>query len=275
MHYRHAFHAGNFADVFKHVLVTGLLQALTRKDKALWVLDTHAGAGVYELDSAAALRTAEFADGIARLWQCTDAPEPIARFLRCVTALNPSGTLRRYPGSPAVALALLRPMDKLVLCEKLPEAAEHLRRFLRGDARATIHHRDGYEAYSLLPPAEKRALVLVDPPFERPDEFDAVAELLERAAQRFAQGVYVAWYPVKNRHAADRFVRRAARLGRSAVDLRFDNGAKGEGQMRACGLLVLNPPYGFEDVARAALDWLTPALAQGEAPFFSVGAPGT
>lgn len=283
MHYRHGFHAGNFADVFKHVVLCGLLAALNRKARPWCYLETHAGAGLYDLGSAGALRTGEWREGIGRLLQLQPAPEPLAPFLEIVRSF-PSPVARLpttdlggrppspvlYPGSPLIAQALARPGDRLLLCERVPEIAAELKQALGRDPRAAIHRRDGYEAHSLLPPSEKRGLVLVDPPFERPDEFELAAEFLKRATQRFAAGIYAVWYPLKNRHAAGRFERRAATLGADPpLRIEFDNGAKGEGQMRASAMLILNPPFRFEQDIVPALKTLVRELAQGPRAAYS------
>ncbi len=271
MHYQHSYHAGNFGDVFKHALLGALLSALNRKEAPWFYLETHSGAGSYDLSREAA-RTGEFQDGIARLWNLRSRESPLTELLRLVAALNPDEQLRGYPGSPLIAQALARPQDRLAFCEKIPEVAASLKKALGRDARVAVHARDGYEAYALLPPAEKRGLVLIDPPFEARDEFDIVGEFLQRAVGRFANGVYAAWYPVKNRHAADRFLRRqGAELDRPAIRLEFDTGARAEGQMRGCGMLVVNPPFGFEAQARSMLSFLTRPLAQGPKPGWSVG----
>lgn len=263
MHYRHSYHAGNFADVFKHAVLCALLGALSRKDTPWCYLETHAGAGAYDLAGEGATRTGEWRDGIGRLAGET-APPPLDRLLAVVRALNGDGPLRHYPGSPLFARALARDGDRLVLCEKVPEVAADLKENLAGERRAAVHRRDGYEAHALLPPAEKRGLVLVDPPFERPDEFQAVGDLLEKSLARFAGGVYAAWYPLKNRHAAARFERRVARLAeRAPLRLVLETGAPGEGQMRACAVLVVNPPYRLADDFAEAGRWLAGRLAQG------------
>lgn len=264
MHYRHSYHAGNFADVFKHVLLCGLLAALGRKDKPWCYLETHAGAGLYDLSDEGASRTGEWRDGIGRLAGLQDAPEPLATYLRIVRAENAGGGLRHYPGSPAFALALARPSDRLLLCEKVPAVMEDLKRNWGHDRRVGLHVRDGYEAHALLPPAEKRGLVLVDPPFERVDELEAMGEFSRKALARFAGGVYALWYPIKNRHAVGGFLRRMGReLPRPALNFEIDNGASAEGQMRACGLLVINPPYPFEQEMAPVLGMLAQQLAQG------------
>lgn len=261
MHYRHDFHAGNFADVHKHVLLCGLAQAMARKDKPYAYLDTHAGSGSYDLMGVAASRTGEAAEGALLLQGLKDAPEPLASWLRIVSAANGGGAWRRYPGSPAFVKALAREGDRLLLCESVPEVAEALRTQLFD---ATVHVRDGYEAASLLPPAEKRGLVLVDPPFERRDEFAAMTDFLQRAQARFAGGVYAFWYPLKNSHEVERFCRRVATLSsKPVVDFRFDTGAKAEGQMRGSGLVVVNPPYRFAEDMAPALDILARELAHG------------
>jgi 23S rRNA (adenine2030-N6)-methyltransferase len=299
MHYRHAFHAGNFADVFKHVLLCALLSSLNRKDKPWCFLDTHAGAGLYDLGEDSSQRTGEWRDGIGRLLQLDPVPAPLSAYLRIIRGFQSgeaAGGSVLYPGSPLIARACARQQDRLVLCERVPEVADELRAVLRDWRRLTpalhesqaedepprnrpgdglikvaLHLRDGYEAAALLPPDERRGLVLVDPPFERPDEFEAVAAFLETAVRRFAGGVYAAWYPLKNFPAAGRFARQAARrTQRPALDLRLDTDAPGEGQMRRCGLLLLNPPFGFAAEAQAVLEALAPLLAQGPRPAWTI-----
>ena len=289
MHYRHSFHAGNFADVFKHVLAVGLINALSRKDKPWCYVDTHAGAGDYDLGSEVALRTGEWKDGIERLYGLTAAPEPLASFLALVRSANPDGGLRNYPGSPRFAQKLARPGDRLLLCERVPAVVEELRFGFRNFAQTTVHLRDGYEAYSLLPPAEKRGLMLIDPPFERPDEFEAVADLIQKSQARFLGGVYAAWYPIKNRHVAAQFARRVAReSARPVLNLVIDTDGSKEPERRetepgqppvikhpmsACGLIVVNPPFGFEEQAREVLAFMMPLLAQGPRPTWAVETP--
>jgi 23S rRNA (adenine2030-N6)-methyltransferase len=272
MHYRHSFHAGNFADVFKHVALCGLLAALSRKDKPWCCLETHAGAGAYDLAGEGATRTGEWREGIGRLHGLGHAPPLVESFLDVVRGVNGTGALRHYPGSPLFAQACAREGDRLVLCEKIPAIAAELRENLKGERRASVHQRDGYEAHALLPPAEKRGLVLVDPPFERPDEFEAVEQLLGKALARFAGGVYAAWYPLKNRHAASRFERGVARhCAEPPLRLALDTGAPGEGQLRSCALLVVNAPYGFEGDFAPVGQWLAQQLAQGTRPSFEAG----
>lgn len=261
MHYRHHYHAGNFADVFKHLVLIALLGALNRKAKPWFFVDTHAGAGAYDLRHEIASRTAEWQDGIGRLRDATSDDPVLATYLQL--AADPA----RYPGSPLIAARLARPGDRLALCEKIDPVASALDATLGELARGcdwALHRRDGYESASLLPPREKRGLVLIDPPFERTDEFDAIADLVRSAQARFAQGLFAAWYPVKNRFEADRFVRRVARDStRPVLDLRFDNGEAAEGQMHVCGMLVVNPPFQLLESLQPAFALIRQRLALG------------
>jgi 23S rRNA (adenine2030-N6)-methyltransferase len=271
MHYRHSYHAGNFADVFKHVVLCALLAALNRKDKPWCYLETHAGAGAYDLAGEGATRTGEWREGIGRLFanRGGDDGGPLARFLDIVSGLNGTGALKHYPGSPLFAQAFAREQDRLVLCEKVPAIAAELRENLRRERRATVHERDGHEAHALLPPAQKRGLMLIDPPFERPDEFDAAGALVEKSLKRFAQGIYAIWYPLKNRHAASRFERQVGRLcSDPPLRLALENGAPGEGQMRGCAVLVVNAPFGLERDLEPAGQRLARELAQGPRPLY-------
>jgi len=258
VHYRHLFHAGNFADVFKHVTLLALLQALSRKDKPWCMLDTHAGAGLYDLRRDEAARTGEWQDGIGRLWAAPPAEPLLQRYIELLRDANDGAGLQRYPGSPWLAARLARPGDRVVACERVPEVAAALAEIL---PQVELHRRDGYESHALLPPREKRGLVLIDPPFERADEFDAAAAFMQRAGARFAGGVQALWYPLKNRHAAGRCLRRLARdSGREVIDLQIDTGRVGAGRMHACGMAVVNPPYGFEADIHPALQALAGAL---------------
>lgn len=276
MNYRHAFHAGNFADVFKHVLLVGLLEGLSRKDKPWCYLDTHAGSGSYDLASNSADKTGEWREGIGRLRREPGIPTMVARYLDLVGWAEEGPAQRElrhsrvYPGSPRIAARLARTGDRLVCCERVADIAAQLRAHV---PEAQVHERDGYEAHGLLPPAEKRGLVLVDPPFEARTEFEQAAEFVGRAHARFGNGVLALWYPLKNRHDAERFVRRARRdIKAQTLNCTLETDAPGEGQLRACGMLIVNPPYGFEAEARAALAWLAPRLAQGARPQWNIDA---
>jgi 23S rRNA (adenine2030-N6)-methyltransferase len=260
MNYRHAFHAGNHGDCLKHAVLVWLLDALQRKPGALFVLDTHAGTGHYDLDTGPAARTGEASRGILRLLD--DPPPALAAYIARVVHLG------LYPGSPALIRAALRPQDRLASCELHPEDAESLRRRFARDPQVAVHRRDAWEALSaLLPPREKRALVLIDPPYEAPDEFDRLAAGLATANRRMKGAVLAAWYPIKHRapprafHAALvaaglRDVVAAELWLRAPLDPTRLNGS---------GLVVVNPPFGFEDAARSILPALLARLGDGEA----------
>ncbi len=264
MHYRHHYHAGNFADVLKHLVLLAALDALNGKDKPWLFLDTHAGAGRYDLRHAAAETTAEWRQGIGRLPipPPSGTPDLLRRYLTL------AGDTSAYPGSPLLAAALARPGDRLVAYEKVDGVAASLDAQLRHAAPKinwTVHPRDGYQAAAaVLPPPEKRGLVLIDPPFESPSEFDQIGDFLQTAQSRFVQGQYLVWYPVKKRYETDRFLRRIAKASpKPVLDIRFDNGAPAQGQMHVCGMVVLNPPWKLDDQLRPALDAVARALAQG------------
>ncbi len=245
MNYRHAYHAGNFADCFKHVLLVGLLDSLGRKPAPYFVLDTHAGAGFYDLDAGAARRTAEADTGIQRL---LGSPEPaLGRYLGLV---EKSGL---YPGSPALIRAMLRANDRLACCELHPEDAGTLRRRFRRDPQVEVHERSGWEGLgALLPPKEKRGLVFIDPPFEARDEFLTLTNGLSRGHSRFSHGVFAAWYPIKQMAAVRTFHANMASSGIRdivAIELHLRETTNPD-RLNGCGLLVINPPYQFEDQAR-------------------------
>jgi 23S rRNA (adenine2030-N6)-methyltransferase len=241
MNYRHAFHAGNFGDCMKHALLVWLLRALQRKPAGMLVLDTHAGIGRYDLAAGPAARTGEASAGILRLLR--DPPPPLAEYVGLVQELG------LYPGSPAIARALLRPVDRLACCELHPEDVATLRRAFAGDRQVAVHKRDGWEALgALLPPAERRGLVLIDPPYEAPDEFDKLAAGLRLGHARFASGVFAAWYPVKHRAPVRAFhtaMRDSGIRDIVAAELWLREPLDAA-RLNGCGLLVVNPPYRFE-----------------------------
>ncbi len=253
MNYRHAFHAGNAADCMKHALLVWILDALLRKPAPLFVLDTHAGVGRYELLGGEAERTGEWRDGIARL--LGDTPDVLRRFVELVDNIPGDGGFV-YPGSPLLVRGLLRPQDRLACCELHPDDAAELRRLFRGDKQAGVHQRDGYECVrALLPPKEARGLILIDPPYEAPGEFERVAGALDEGAARFGHGVYAAWYPIKHRSPVTAFhesLRRSGLRDLVAAELWW-RAPVDPAALNGCGLLVRNPPYRFEQEADAIL----------------------
>lgn len=266
MNYRHAFHAGNLADCMKHALLVWLLRALARKPTPFGVLDTHAGTGSYDLAAAEAGRTGEWRHGIGRLLDPGHGPvpDPLADYAALCRA---AGAPARYPGSPTLARALLRPGDRLACCELHPADYASLRAHFRGDPQVAVHHRDGWEALRALTPfPERRGLVLVDPPFEQDGEWNRMAGGIALVAQRFRAAVQACWYPIKHRapprafHAAlqDGGVRDivAAELWlREPTDPQRLNG---------CGLVVVNPPWRFEHEGGVILAALLQRLGEGD-----------
>ena len=270
--YRHTFHAGNFADVFKHALLVQLVLALRRKDKPFCVIDTHAGAGQYELESASALKNREFADGIGRIWNAEDAPlgEEVSAYLDLVRTMNPDGILRWYPGSPRIARTLLRPDDRLILCERHPTDHSALRGAFDGDRQVVIHFRDGYEApKALIPPPQRRGLVLMDPSFEMPGEFARLTTALTTIHQRWAGATVAIWYPIIARESSREFLDHLGRLGIPAIlcaelGIAPYHGPRG---MHGCGMVIVNPPWNLPGMLKRLLPELLARLrtsTQGE-----------
>lgn len=260
MNYRHAFHAGNFADCMKHALLVWVLLALTRKPTAFAVLDTHAGAGSYDLTAGPAARTGEWHDGIGRLLH--EPPAALADYIGLVRQLG------LYPGSPALIRALLRSGDQLTCCELHPEDARELRRRFAHDRQVGVHQRDAWEALgALLPPRERRGLVLIDPPYEDPREFEHLAAGLATGLTRFRGGVFLAWYPIKHRAPVRAFhsaVRESGARDVVAAELCLREPLD-PARLNGCGMLVINPPFGFDTDAPVILDALLRRLGKGEA----------
>jgi 23S rRNA (adenine2030-N6)-methyltransferase len=263
--YRHLFHAGNFADVFKHALLTRLLILLERKDKPFCYLDTHAGIGLYDLSHPWALKLAEHEDGIGRVWKRKDAPPALTPYLEAVRAENPDGKLRFYPGSPRIARRLLRRGDRMVLTELNKDDCATLADLFAGDRQVVVSHIDGYQALKAhLPPQERRGLVLVDSSFDRSEEFARLTAGLVEGHRRFAGGVYALWYPLMAPVAMHAFERGIVAGGiRKILQLELSILPDGwNASLRGCGMLVVNPPYGFDLEAKPLLDWLQPVLSE-------------
>ncbi len=271
MNYRHAFHAGNFADVFKHALLTRILLYLGRKPSPFRYLDTHSGLGLYDLGGDEARRGGEWQDGIGRI-DPGSMPEParvlLAPYLDALGPRDPAGRPSLYPGSPLLALTLSRPQDRLIFCELHPAGAEGLRRNVGKSARAKVIAIDGYTALNAyVPPPERRGLVLVDPPFEARDEFDAMLEGLGAASRKWPTGTYALWYPIKNRRAVSLFTTSIMTmpLKRVAqVELIVDRAALGRDALGGCGLVVVNPPHVLQEEVEVLLPPLAAALGRQE-----------
>jgi 23S rRNA (adenine2030-N6)-methyltransferase len=268
MNYRHAFHAGGFTDVLKHAALCELVRLLTAKDKKLFVLDTHAGSGGYDLAAGPARRTGEAQEGFLRLAEAprADMPPPVARYVAAVLAYDrkfgrdggPSAPIRHYPGSPRLIRAALRPGDRLLACELHPRDALALKREFAGDRIVEVRQADGYKVLkAVLPPPERRGLVLIDPPFEAADEFERLLRALRQGLRRFATGCYALWYPIKDRDA-DGFLREVAAFHPLMLELSL--GPVEPGKLGACGLAVINPPWRFDEAMREALPWIAAQL---------------
>jgi len=283
MNYQHAFHAGNFADVHKHVVLTRILEHLRVKPAAFRVIDTHAGAGRYDLSGPEAARSGEWQGGVRRLFdvQTLSAAELgsalplLAPYLGVIAALNPDGSVRNYPGSPLIAKALMRRQDRLIACELEPKAAALLKAALRGDLRAKVLSIDGWMALNAnVPPKERRGVVVLDPPYEDAADFTRSPGALAEARRKWATGIYMLWYPIKGRAAPDALAGQLRRSGlpkllRCEITLgppRADIGLVGS------GVIIVNPPYVleqemrillptlgrlFSDSAACRLDWLS------------------
>ncbi len=265
--YRHQFHAGNFADVFKHALLAQIMLALGKKDKPMFCLDTHAGTGLYDLTHPWAQKNAEHGDGIARVWgRRSAAPPELMPYLDAVGAENPRGELRYYPGSPLLLRRFARSGDRIVLTELNKKDCAELGTRFAGDQRVKVQLSDGYQALkAYLPPPERRGLVLVDSSFDRAGEFRRLADGFAGAYRKFATGVYALWYPLMEPNAVKGFERDIAATGiRKILQLEISVlPSKWTASLRGCGLLVANPPFGFDSTARVIVDWLAPVLSRG------------
>lgn len=284
MNYRHAFHAGNFADVIKHIVLARIITYLQDKPGAFRVIDTHAGAGLYDLESDEARRGGEWLTGIARLMQARLSNETAALtkpYLDIVRAFNPKGELRAYPGSPLIARGLLRPQDRLVACELEPKARKALIDVLRRDEQARVVDLDGWVALpAFVPPKERRGLVLIDPPFEAKDEFEKLGDAFATAFAKWPTGIYVIWYPAKNRRATDTLAQSVARLAAAAkapgksLRLEFSVAPQADGAaLTSAGLLIVNPPYTLQGELKTILPELEMPLGQGGAARFRLEVP--
>ncbi|MGA7979979.1 MAG: 23S rRNA (adenine(2030)-N(6))-methyltransferase RlmJ [Chromatiaceae bacterium] len=273
--YRHAFHAGNHADVLKHLILVQVLDHLTPKEEPLCYIDTHAGGGRYFLDSASAQQNRELEGGIGRLWRRADLPQPVARYVRLVEELNPNGELQNYPGSPWLAQRLLRPGDRLVLFELHPSEIGPLTTLFTGDRRAQVLRADGLAGcVRLLPPKERRGLILIDPAYEVKSDYKTAADTLIGAHRRFATGIVALWYPVIDRRRTDALKRAVLAAGIPKAQVyELGLGPKGSHQgMAASGMVVVNPPRTLTASMQTALPWLAQELGSGAKGTFRIGA---
>ena len=268
--YRHAFHAGNFADVHKHMVLSLLVENLLHKDSPVCYLDSHAASGRYDLDSAEAQKNSEHQQGIMRLWRQERIPDAARPYIAAIQAVNPSGYAaapRFYPGSPLIVRHLLRPQDRMILTELHPADFQKLHQEFAADRLVSVHHLDGYQALkAFLPPKERRGLVLIDPAFERRDEIAHMISGLQTAYQRWPQGVFALWFPITNRSALSKFYRSLIKTGirkilscelcvRPPLTARPLNGSV---------MVIINPPWQVDKTLRELQPWLAKVLAEGD-----------
>lgn len=266
MNYRHAFHAGNFADVFKHVILTRLIEYLKLKDKAFRVFDTHSGIGTYDLTSAEAQKTDEWRLGVERALSA-HAPDAVHKLLKPWKEAVAAAGENKYPGSPLIAHGLLRKIDRLSLYELHEEDAASLEKLFEGDFQTRVSQMDGWLVpVTHIPPKQSRGLVLVDPPFEDGHDFDRMIEFLKSTQQRWAGGVVALWYPIKKRDHTDDWLETLRML--KFPDLLnaelYIREPRASGMLNGCGMVILNPPYTLKSELNLILPWLAETLQQGK-----------
>ncbi|GLT18973.1 ribosomal RNA large subunit methyltransferase J [Vibrio zhanjiangensis] len=262
--YRHSFHAGNHADVLKHIVQSLILNALKQKDKPFVYHDTHSGVGRYDLNHEWAEKTGEYKHGIARIWQQTDMPQELQSYLDAIKVLNKNGNLRYYPGSPRVARAHLRAQDRMVLTELHPSDYPLLEQEFHRDRQVSLYKEDGFKRLKAsLPPQERRGLVLIDPPYELAKEYRDVVQAIHQSYKRWATGIYAIWYPVVNRCDIDDMIDalqglEIRKILQIELGVAADNNQHG---MTASGMIVINPPWKLESQMQAILPFLQQSIA--------------
>ncbi|MET3716417.1 23S rRNA (adenine(2030)-N(6))-methyltransferase RlmJ [Pseudomonas sp. PvP001] len=268
MNYRHAFHAGNHADVFKHIVLTRLIALMSRKEQPFAYIDTHAGLGLYDLRGDQATRTGEWLEGIARLWHATDRPALTDDYVKVINRLNAEGELRYYPGSPELARRLMRQQDRVLLNEKHPDDGQLLKDNMKKDPRVAVHLGEGWHVpRALLPVAEKRAVMLIDPPFEQLDELQRCAKAMKETIGRMRQTVAAIWYPIKDdSRALKRFYQELTSSGAPKL-LRVEllvHPLDTPQSLNGSGLVISNPPWGLEEELNTLMPWLADLLGQSQ-----------
>ena len=270
MNYRHAYHAGNHADVLKHLTLSRIFALLAKKEAPYAYLDSHAGIGLYDLSADQASRTGEYLQGIARLWQAADVPPLCDDYLRVVRELNPDGQLRYYPGSPELARQLSREQDRLHCNEKHPEDGQLLKENMHFDRRVAVHLGEGWHVpRALLPTREKRVVLLIDPPFEQADELERCVVALNETIGRMRQAIVAIWYPIKDARQLKRFYNQLASSSSPKL-LRVEllvHPADDASRLSGSGVVIANPPWGLEEQLRELLPWLAQRLAQSQGSF--------
>ncbi|RUR07496.1 23S rRNA (adenine(2030)-N(6))-methyltransferase RlmJ [Legionella sp. km772] len=272
--YQHGYHAGNFADVIKHLGLSSLTHYLVQKDKPLLYLETHSGKGLYDLRDSQAEKTSEYKQGIQLLWANKgQLPFHFAAYIQTISEMNANGTLRFYPGSPYIALNALRSIDRAYFCELHPAEYEVLKNIPLGNKKAHFSNSDGIAALNaLLPPPEKRGLIFIDPSYEIKDEYKTIPRALKQVFTKFSTGVYCLWYPVVNRRLSDQLLRRLQEIGaKNSLKVEFNLTDKVQNGMTGCGLWVINPPYTFAQEMKSVCETLKNYFNPKEA-FYTVEA---
>ena len=268
MNYKHVYHAGGFSDVVKHIILTDLLTSLAHKETPFCYIDTHAGSGFYDLFSEFASKNKEYAQGIERVIQQENPPPLVKSYLNCIHRINNKLTeskfasIRFYPGSPLIARYLLRPHDRIVACELQPQEYEALRTTFAGDKQVAVHHMDGFLGLkAFLPPKERRGVVLIDPPYENPDEFTRIAHSLPIALKRWEMGIYAIWYPIKEKAQVERFYRvLKENIHQPIFAIELTIYPDIPNHLNGCGLVIINPPWQFDTTVQEILSWLWNSL---------------
>mgnify|MGYP003336424807 FL=1 len=263
--YRHAFHAGNHADVLKHCVLQQILLYMNQKDKPYWVIDTHAGAGMYSLASDYANTKSEYLDGVARLWECDDLPKVLSEYMNLIQLCNNKGDWTLYPGSPEVIRRTIRADDRMRLFELHPTDFEILEENFERDRQAKLFKSDGFASLkALLPPPTRRAVIFMDPPYEIKSDYPKVVDALQEGLSRFAEGVYVVWYPILTRGDHIRMIESLRKLSEKTLNIAMtvqEPDEKGFG-MLGSGLFVINPPWTLKDTMQDIMPYLVEKLAQ-------------
>lgn len=261
MNYRHTYHAGNFGDVFKHILLIELITALQRKENPFCILDTHAGIGLYDLSAATTQKLKEYKSGVNKIVAEKNLPDAAKKYIDCIMSFNPGNTsVKIYPGSPMIAKYFLRAEDQLILSELHPNDYALLKKKFRGKKNTAVHHQDAYLSLkAFLPPKARRGLILIDPPYENNNEYTQINQGLAEAIQRFETGVYAIWYPIKDKSPLKKFST-SIKLPMIAAELTVFPETSPL-HLNGCGMLIINPPWKFDTALKNILPWLWEKLS--------------
>lgn len=278
MNYKHSYHAGNFADVVKHVALIALISSMTKKNTPYCYIDTHAGIGCYDLQDEFAKKTKEYEGGIEKVIRADKPPFLVKQYIDCVHDISNElvgskfASLRYYPGSPMIARHFARAHDRIIACELHPQEHQALRNTFAGDKHVSVQHCDGFLGLkAFLPPKERRGIILIDPPYEDADEFSRIARTLPVALKRFETGIYAIWYPIKERPQVERFYRSVKQnIDQPAVAIELTIYPDLPSHLNGCGLVVINPPFQFQQTMAEVLPWLWQALTINKQGHFSI-----